>query len=355
MHANSEQRGLLNDECQEHKEGRQSVYLLGLGAAALTCFFLQSSVDVVYVTPHRVNDHHAPPLYLDLLQADDVSELLHTLGEDPPIFVFLSIDTKHHREPESEDQRDKDYRMADAVHQITDKLLHVNVPTAVEAPRHSRVWKADHWAFLNKLLPHQAHVRPCRFQVDSPRSRWITICSNVMWFLGLQGECFHHQHQQRFDPQLHPSLPAAYCQEFVRCVLPTGTQSKHWSPLLLRKNQPRGNRSPQLLPFWVQLKRAPADAHLPGWRRLPVDQGGADQEGDDVLWGFPFSPEEFVNMAKTIRHPIDWDPRLPDELLVMIANIICKSFDQLLQHWTDFCGKLVDLMISSVNDEDDIR
>ena len=50
-------------------------------------------------------------------------------------------------------------------------------------------------------------------------------------------------------------------------------------------------------------------------------------------------------MARNVRHPIDNDPRLPDEFLLMIANLTSMSFSQLLDHWAGFCQKLVAMML----------
>ena len=238
VHVNSEEHSSHDDGCQRKKERHHSVFLLGPGAAAMAPLFQYLNTNVVVITPHRLPDACVPPVYLDLLQPDDVNMILQYMTADSPLFVCLSLAIRHHGHLNEEQQR-KDRQLAESIHRIVSFLLHHHVPLALEAPRTSRVWKDASWSFIQQLLTFKVHVRPCRFDPASPRQRWLAIYSSVMWFLGLQGDCPHHEQQQRFDALQHDPVCEAYAYAFATLVTHDSTSSVPWSPAFSRKNQPR--------------------------------------------------------------------------------------------------------------------
>ena len=255
----------------------------------------------------------------------------------------------------------KSYRLTNCTRRAFDfamKLVEDGAPFTIENPTGSWVWELP---FAKKLYSHCFFVdfHACMF--GSTRRKRTSLLTSHACFLALRKFCDNsHTHDAweldqygKFNTAKEAQYPAQFCQAYAKILDNTFSDqlvattagateempdqnSNVCDPLHLRPfHQPRGRKIPQLVPEFLTvttkvLASIPAvDNKMLTTKPLPdipvkskLLRTEAKQGGFMCVFGVFHSPEQFVTVSRSLRHPFDDLVHVPDILLKCIFDIL---------------------------------
>ena len=245
-------------------------------------------------------------------------------------------------------------------------LLSVGAKVVVENPSRSWLWSFPEYQQLLQLGLFDVEFQHCKWNGSEPsRNKWTRLRTNEKSLLQLQGPCKAlHEHLpwgrqgSKFVTADEAEYPMAMCEAITTCLYQMSDlalKDLQHSPHQLRRftagRQPRGRKAHAIVPEFDAVLTLPEEAPPSDWHRelRHFYARGAEGSADDAqkrfrVVGIWRSPQDYIEVAQTAKHPVDYTESIPEVLKEAIKSTLESSPSKFALHLVDSIKHLTKLV-----------
>jgi hypothetical protein len=255
--------------------------------------------------------------------------------------------------PEDNLRVEKANQVYDSIFVLIQAMLAQGKSVVIENPLRSLLWELPTYRSLLTEGCFDVCLQNCKFSFGEPsRAKWSRFRTNILEFKALAGPCrLSHTHLEwgikpdgSFATADEAAYPIQLCAQMASVLVrhlenknlgpytfdsqPTlNTTDVHKKRRLLGFSQPRGSKLPPLIPEFAEVQvLSPGSQIDPQAKLLRYDFKGGEKDEQLAypVVGFFWTPEQFVDQAKSVSHPLD--------MFESLDSHVCDAFLFNLEH-----------------------